>query len=272
MIKIVVDSTCAPNDKYIKENDIFVNPLRILFEDKEFIENESLYDEIYLKMDTTKEIPKTSQPSLESYIDIYNNIIDNGDEAIVYTLSQVLSGTYNCACLAKNNCKDPSKIYVVDTQSIGQTSIGYVYETIEMIKNGKTIEEIISYIEKLRKNSAITFIPESFENLKKNGRIGNLKAIVASLLNIKPVILFKEGVLSDKKSIGMNKAIVDMVKQVPMKLKRFFIIKAGIPDYFDKFKEKIEPLFKNIKIEYGTVSPVVGAHVGTSIGLAWVAE
>ena len=272
MIKIIVDSTCCPNNEYVKENNIFVNPLRVHFEDEEFIENYSIYDEIYEKMATSDEIPKTSQPSLESYIKIYNEIIDEGDEGLVLTLSETLSGTYNCACLAKQNCKSPNKITVFDTQSIGQTSIGYVYETVEMIKQGKTVKEIIAYLEKLRKNSAITFIPETLENLKKNGRIGNIKAAVASILKIKPIILFKEGVLSDKKSIGMNKAILDMMKQVPNKVKHLFVIKAGKPDYFESFKEKVFEFFKGIKINEGTVSPVVGAHVGPSIGLAWVAE
>ncbi len=272
MIKIIVDSTCAPSEKYLKENGIYVNPLRILFNDKEYVESDSLYDEIYDKMAQTKEIPRTSQPSLESFIKMYDEIIDNGDEAIVYTLSETLSGTYNCACLAQRSCKDPNKITVFDTQSIGQTSIGYVYETVDMIKKGKTVKEIVEYISKLRKNSAITFIPESFENLKKNGRIGNLKAVVASLLKIKPIVLFKEGVLSDKKSIGHNKAIMDMIKQVPQKIKRLFVIKAGKPNYFAEYKQKVLDYFKGIKILEGTVSPVVGAHVGPSIGLAWVAE
>lgn len=272
MIKIVVDSTCCPCEEYVKENGIFVNPLRILFEDEEFVEKDSLYDEIYIKMDETKEIPKTSQPSLESFINIFNEIIKTGDEAIVLTLSQTLSGTYNCAMLARQNCNDPSKITVFDTQSIGQTSIGYVYETVEMIKNGKTIDEIVEFLSKLRKNSAITFIPESFENLKKNGRIGGLKAVVASLLKIRPIVLFKEGVLSDKKSIGMAKAIVDMIKQVPQKVRQLFVIKAGRPSYFSDFKQRVFEYFKGKEIKEGTVSPVVGAHVGTSIGLAWVAE
>lgn len=272
MIKIVVDSTCCPNEKYVKENGIYVNPLRILFEDKEYIENDALYDEIYGRMETTGEIPKTSQPSLESFINIFNEIIDEGNEAVVLTLSQTLSGTYNCACLAQSQCKNPSKIKVFDTQSIGQTSIGYVYECVDMIKNGKTSNEIIETLSAYCKNSAITFIPESFDNLKKNGRIGTLKAVVASFLKIKPIVLFKEGVLSDKKSIGMAKAISDMIKQVPEKIRKLFVIKAGHPSYFNDFKQKVVDYFKGIAVEEGIVSPVVGAHVGPSIGLAWVGE
>ncbi len=273
MIKLVIDSTCSPKEEYIKKHGIFINPLRVHFEDEEFTEKESLYDTIYLKMQNSKEIPKTSQPSLESYIEIYNKIITDGDEAIVFTLSQTLSGTYSCACLARDNCINPEKIHVLDTQGIGQTVVGYIYDTMEMIKNGKSVDEILSYIKKLRRNSAITFIPETLENLKKNGRIGNIKAAVASLLNIKPIIRFKEGVLtSDKKVIGLGKAMNEIVKEVPTKIKRLFIIKAGFPDYFDKFKEKVSTLFHNIPIEIGTVSPVVGAHVGTAIGLAWNAE
>lgn len=272
MIRIITDSTCSPLESYNKKNNIIVNPLKILFEDEEFVESEKLYEKIYQKMIDTREIPKTSQPSVDSFIQIYNKVIEDGDEGLVLTLSETLSGTYNCACLAKQSCSDPSKIHILDTQSIGQSSVGYVYEAVEMIKKGKTVKEIIKYIQKLQKNSAIAFIPESFDNLKKNGRIGNLKAVVASFLKIKPILTFKEGVLKDKKSIGMTKAINDLIKEVPQNLKRLFIIKASFPEYFDSFKEKVLSIFKNVPIELGIVSPVVGAHVGTCIGLAWVAE
>ena len=273
MIKIVTDSTCSPIEEYNLKNDIFVNPLKILFEDEEFIESEKIYKDIYSKMAKKNEIPKTSQPSLESYIEIFNKIVNDGNEAIVFTVSQTLSGTYNCACLARNNCINPDKIHILDTQSIGQTVVGYIYETVDMIKKGKTVVQILNYIKKLQNNSAITFIPESFDNLKKNGRIVNVKAVVASFLNIKPIIVFKQGVLTgDKKVIGINKAMSEIIKEVPAKVKRLFIIKAGFPDYFEKFKEKVFPLFKKIPIEMGIVSPVVGAHVGPSIGLAWISE
>lgn len=272
MIRIVTDSTCSPLESYNKKNNIIINPLRILFEDEEFTESEELYETIYKKMIDTGEIPKTSQPSVDSFVQIYEKIIRDGDEGIILTLSQNLSGTYSCACLARESCSDPSKIYVLDTQGISQTAVGYIYETVEMIKEGKNVEEIISYIKKLRKNSAITFIPESFDNLKKNGRIGNIKAVVASFLNIKPIITFKEGMLKDKKSIGIKKAISDLIKEVPQNIKRLFIIKASFPEYFESFKEHVLGFFKNVPVELGIVSPVVGAHVGPSIGLAWIAE
>lgn len=272
MIKIVTDSTCSPLNEYNIKHDIVINPLKILFEDEEFTESEETYNKIYEKMIEKNEIPKTSQPSLESYINIFNKIINDGNEVLVLTISETLSGTYSCACLARKSCINPEKVHVLDTQAISQTAVGYIYEAVEMINKGKNIEEVINYITKLQKNSAISFIPESFDNLKKNGRIGNVKAVVASFLNIKPIILFKQGALSDKKAIGMTKAVSELIKSVPEKVKRLFIIKASFPNYFETFKDKVLSLFKNIPIETGIVSPVVGAHVGPSIGLAWISE
>lgn len=273
MIRIVTDSTCSPKNAYNSENNIIINPLKILFENDDIIESEDLYNEIYEKMKINKEIPKTSQPSLESFIEIFNKIIKEGDEALVLTISETLSGTYSCTCLARQSCIDPSKIYILDTQSIGQTAVGYIYEAVEMINNGKSIEKIIKHIKKLQLNSAISFIPESFDNLKKNGRIGNVKAAVASLLNIKPILIFKQGVLkADKKVIGIHRAMNEIIKEVPNNVKRLFVIKSGFPTYFENFRNKVFSFFKNIPIETGIVSPVVGAHVGPSIGLAWVAE
>ena len=93
MIQIIVDSTSYIPEKYINEKGIKVVPLHVLYMGKEFDEGlPGSYDEFFESFTTTKVFPKTSQPSLESFINAYNEVIDNGDEAIVFTISSTLSG------------------------------------------------------------------------------------------------------------------------------------------------------------------------------------
>lgn len=279
MIKIIVDSTAYTPKEYAEANDITVIPLRVLYKDQEFDEGyPGTYDAFFEDFTKTKVFPKTSQPSLETFIEEYEKAIDKGDEVIVFTISSTLSGTYSVACLAKDQCKDPSKVYVIDSQGNTQTVLGYVMEAVNMRNAGATCEEIIKRIESLIPNSAVSFIPDTLEYLAKGGRIGKVTATIGSILKIKPIITFKQGILSDKKSIGLQKAMKDLIASIPEKIKRLFIIHIANTKFFEMLKKFVyeylakRPDKDKIEVYEGEVGPVNAAHVGPAIGLAWIAE
>ena len=279
MIKIIVDSTAYTPKEYADANDITVIPLRVLYKGNEFDEGyPGSYDEFFEDFTKTKVFPKTSQPSLEKFIEEYNKAIDKGDEVLVFTISSTLSGTYSVACLAKDQCKDPSKVYVVDSQGNTQTILGYVMEAVNMRKTGATCKEIIARIEELIPNSCVSFIPDSLEYLVKGGRIGKVSATIGTILQIRPIITFKKGVLSDKKSFGMQKAMKDLIATIPQKLKRLFIIHIADTKFFDNLKKLVydslakRPDKDEIEVYEGEIGPVNAAHVGPAVGLAWIAE
>lgn len=279
MIKIIVDSTAYTPKEYADANDITVIPLRVLYKGNEFDEGfPGTYDEFFADFTKTKVFPKTSQPSLERFIEEYNKAIDNGDEVLVFTISSTLSGTYSVACLAKDQCKDSNKVYVVDSQGNTQTILGYVMEAVNMRKNGANCKEIIARIEELIPNSCVSFIPDSLEYLAKGGRIGKVSATIGTILQIRPIITFKKGILSDKKSFGMQKAMKDLIATIPQKLKRLFIIHIADTKFYENLKKLVydfiakRPDKDEIEIYEGEIGPVNAAHVGPAVGLAWIAE
>jgi len=271
MIKIITDSTAYIPKEYIEENDITVVPLRVLMGEEEFEEGlPGSYDSFFENFTKTKLFPKTSQPSLTQFIELYNKVIDNGDEAIVYTISQTLSGTNSVANLAKEQCKVPEKISVIDSQNCCQTTWGYIMETVDMAKQGLKREEIIKEIEKLQIGSQITFVPDSLEYLKRGGRIGKVSATIGSLLQIKPVLTFRQGTLEcAKKTIGIQKAITDVIGSIPKNIKRLFIIHIANSKFFELLKSKMKGLF-NVPTYEGEIGPVVATHIGPAIGVAWI--
>lgn len=271
MIKIITDSTAYIPKEYLDENGVTVIPLRVLMGEEEFDEGlPGSYGAFFEKFTKTKLFPKTSQPSLAEFTDLYNKIIDNGDEAIVYTISQTLSGTFSVANLAKEQCKEPDKITVLDSQNCCQTTWGFVMETVEMIKSGKSRDEIVEEIEKLQVGSQITFVPDSLEYLKRGGRIGKVSATLGTLLQLKPVLTFKQGTLEcTKKTIGVQKAISEVIASIPKNIKRLFLIHIANSKFFDMLKEKIKGLF-NVPTYEGEIGPVVAAHIGPAIGVAWI--
>lgn len=279
MIKIIVDSTAYTPKEYAEKNNITVIPLRVLYKDEEYDEGfPGTFDAFFEDFTKTKIFPKTSQPSLEKFIDEYNKAIDNGDEVLVFTISSTLSGTYSVANLAKDQCKAPEKVHVIDSQANTQTILGYVMEAVEMRNAGSTCQQIIDRINSLMPNSAVSFIPDTLEYLAKGGRIGKVTATIGTILKIKPIITFKQGVLSDKKSLGLQKAIKDLIASIPQKLKRLFIIHIADTKFFETLKKFVyeylakRPDKDKVEVYEGEVGPVNASHVGPAIGLAWIAE
>ncbi len=272
MIKLIVDSTAYIPKEFVEENDIKVVPLRVLYLDKEFEEGlPGTFDDFFASFTQTKIFPKTSQPSPEEFIKVYNEIIDAGNEAIVFTISSSLSGTYSVANLSKNDCKDPDKISVIDSMSTGQNIWGYCMEVIDKVKEGWNREEIIKYIQSLQVNSQICFVPDSLEYLKKGGRIGKVSATIGSLLQIKPILTFRQGtLLCAKRIFGSAKAITDLIAMVPKKVKRLFAIHIANTKHFDALFEKMKEAFPDIKIYEGELGPVVASHIGPAIGVCYI--
>ncbi len=271
MIKIISDSTAYIPKEYIEENDITIIPLRVLFEDEEFEEGlPGSYDSFFEKFIRTKIFPKTSQPSVTMFMDCFNKIIDDGNEAIVFTISYTLSGTYSVANLAKAQCKNPEKITIIDSKNACQTTWGLIMETKRMIDEGLSRSQIILEVEKLQVGSTITFIPDSLEYLKRGGRIGKVGAAVGTLLQIKPILAFRQGNLGcTKKVIGINKAIAELISMIPKNIKRLFIVHIANSKFFEMIKDKLKGCY-NVPTYEGEIGPVVAAHIGPAVGVAWI--
>lgn len=275
MIKIIVDSTAYLDRAYAKEHDITVIPLRVLYREHEFEEGApGEFDEFFEDFTKTKIFPKTSQPSVELFVEEFNKAIKKGDEVIVFTISSSLSGTYNAACLAKESCINPSRVTVYDSKNACQTIAGYVMDTVEMINEGKSVKEIVEHINKIQNTSKVAFIPDSLEYLAKGGRIGKVTATLGTILQLKPILGFKNGVLGcEKKSIGMQRAINDLISSIPEKIKRLFIIHVANTKFFEMLKQKVTEFLnkrqQKVQILISEVGPVVASHVGPAVGLSW---
>lgn len=279
MIKIITDSTAYAEEEYTKKHNITVIPLRILYKDQDFLEGfPGSFDAFFEDFTKTKLFPKTSQPSLETFIEEYNKAIDAGDEVLVFTVSSTVSGTFNCATLAKNQCKNPDKVTVFDSQALAQCILGYIMEAVQMRDSGKSVTEIVERLTHLQENSIITFVPDTLEYIYKGGRIGKVTATLGSILQIKPIITFKKGVLADKKCFGLQKAMKEMIANIPQKLKRLFILHIANAKLFDTFKKMVmDEISKRenkdeIEIYEGEVGPVIATYAGPAVGLAWTAE
>lgn len=280
MIKIIADSTAYVTKEYASANDITIVPLRYLLGDKECEEGfPGTFDEFFKEFTTNKIFPKTSQPSLEVYTEEFNKAIAKGDEVLVFTIGSAFSGTNSVANLAKDQCNDPSKVTIFDSQGLAQTIFGYIIEAVNMRDAGKSITEIVGHLDKCVDKSSIIFVPDTLEYIYKGGRIGKVTATIGSILQIKPIVICNKNELTNKKSFGLGKAIKDMFAMIPQNISRLFVLHlAKTKEEFEVFKQNAHKMigtrFDTSKIEIleGAVGPVVGTYAGPAVGFAWTAQ
>lgn len=215
--RIVVDS-CGELTEEMKESGRFVTaPLSIQVEDHFIVDDETFDQASFLKLIAdSPNGPKSSCPSPEKYMEYYNC---DAERIYVVTLSAELSGSYNSAVLGKNLFEEEvgeKQIYVFNSRSasVGETLIGLKIQECE--EAGMSFEEVIEATESYIEEQHTHFVLENLETLKKNGRLTGVKALVASALNIKPVMgATPQGTICQKgQARGIKKALDKMSDHV----------------------------------------------------------
>ncbi len=212
--KIVVDS-CGELTKEMKESGVFESvALGIEIGGHHIVDDETFDQTEFLKkVSASPECPKSSCPSPERYMESYRC---DAEHVYVVTLSAELSGSYNSAVLGKTlyiEEYDEKEIYIFNSRSasIGETLIAK--KIVECEELGMEFEQVVTTVEEFITRQNTYFVLESLETLRKNGRLSGVKALVASALNIKPVMGgTKEGTIYQiGQARGMKKALVKLV-------------------------------------------------------------
>lgn len=210
--KIVVDSCCELPENYKNDSRFEIVPLGlevgdyIIQDDANFNQREFLQ-----KVAAYPLCPKSSCPSPERFREAYHY---GADEVYAVTLSSHLSGSYNSAELGKSLYAEKygdKKIHVVDSESASCGETQLVEKIIACKEAGLGFEETVKAVETFKRKMRTYFVLDNLETLRKNGRLSSVKALVASTLNIKPVMVGNLGVIEQKgQAIGINKALAKM--------------------------------------------------------------
>lgn len=159
--------------------------------------------------------PKTSCPSPEAFMQAYNC---DAQRVYVITLSSHLSGSYNAAVLGKNLYEEiygEKQIHVIDSESASAGMTAQLLELLRLEKLGLSFEDIVERIERFRDEHIIYFVLDNLETLRKNGRLPNWKAALASTMKIKPICKGVKGeIVQSSQTIGSRKALMKMVESV----------------------------------------------------------
>lgn len=218
----IIGDSCTDLTKEQKvSGDYFFVPLTLQIGEDFFVDDETFNQKVFIeKMEAYPESPKSACPAPEAYIELF----EGADDIYIITLSSQLSGSYNSALLAKNLYKEehPDKnIALIDSKSAscGQGLIAMKIK--ELAETGMSFEEVEKEVNLFRDEMETLFVLETLENLRKNGRLSNMKAFIASTLNIKPLMgATPEGtIIQLAQARGMKKALAKLVEEVEKRAK-----------------------------------------------------
>lgn len=270
-VKIVTDSTCYMPKSYIDQYGITVVPLYVRFGDEAFKEGiDMTHDEFYKKVKTSQVLPETTQPSAEDFESVYRKLLEEGNEIISIHISAGLSGTLNSANAAKESIGS-EKIHIFDSKF---TSMGLGYQIIEIAKmlyeEHLPLESVLNTIPTLYKHMNIYFLVKDLFWLARLGRIGKAKALLGTVVKIKPILFFDEGVVNVlEQPRTLEKGKIRMVELLKEKVEKFGL--KYITVAYGNNLEEAEVYRDFVEKEIGSsvsltqLGPVIGTHTGPDV-------
>lgn len=271
-VRVVTDSACDLPDELMTEKGIGLVSLRIRFGDEEFVDRVELSTkEFWSRCAGFSGLPETSAPSPGQFQEAFEAMAAQGADGVVcVNLSSKMSATIESARQAARALEGQLTVRVVDSLSVTLGHGLIVLHAAEVAAAGGSLEEVVAAashdVESMKLYGAI----DTLENLKRGGRIGGARALLGSMLSIKPVIEVREGVVEEEsKQRTRSKSlryVADKVRSAGP-ISRLAVFSADAPD-LDEFLAMLEGVTPTL---VGDIGPVIGTHAGPgALGVAWV--
>ncbi|WP_297632827.1 DegV family protein [uncultured Clostridium sp.] len=266
-IAVLTDSSCDLSLETIKENNIEMLPIRIIYKNEEFedkitITSKAMYERL------ADEIPTTSLPNLDTTEKVLDRLKKEGfTDVMVVCVSSKLSGTLNSIRLVCEE-QEELKFHYLDTKTLGYPQGAIVLEVVKMVNDGKMPEDIIAEFQNIKErvHGFVTF--DTLEFLKRGGRIGKVAGTIGEILNLKPVIASnEEGELyTYAKTRGRKKAITkirDILMEYLEKNKcKVWVLSGAADEEAKMFFEKIKDHENITQISLEQIGAAMGIHTG----------
>lgn len=267
-IRFICDSTCDYTTEQAARLGITLVPLKVLFGEKEYFDGVDMKpEEFYDKLASAEELPTTSQPSPEAFLQYFREAKEAGDDVICILLASKLSGTCQSALIARD-IVEYDRIYIIDSMQATLGTQLLLDRAFALREEGKTAEQIIEILEKEKEKICIYLIVDTLLYLQKGGRLSTTGMVVGSALNLKPILSVRYGEvrvagLARGQKSAWDKVLKTIEKDGGMDKTRGYNLgftgkkecvsgfEAFIKEHFDAEYKKTVP-----------VGSVIGVHVG----------
>lgn len=284
MNKVIIctDSTCDLSEELVKQYDIKIIPLHITFDDKSYDDRIDInLEELYERVETTGEMPKTAACSPSEFIKFLKPYIEEGYDIFYTGISSNLSTTYQSLCIAMEEFPE-GRIYASDSKNLSTGIALLLLKACKYRDRGLSAKEIKERIDAIVPHVKVQFVIKTLDYLYKGGRCSSLTKIFGTMLRIRPMIVVREGKLKvGKKVIGLMKKAVSVMTEMfindlpNIDLENVFITNTTSSDVSyqeidQRFKEcGVYDKVKNIY--HTTAGCVIGSHCGAgTIGILYI--
>ena len=269
-VRFIIDSAADIVPAEAEALGLIHLPLKVIFGEEEYSDSVDLtHHEFYEKLIENDEIPTTSQINPGVFMSAYQKVVDEGDTAVVITLSGKLSGTYQSAMIALDGFED--KIFVVDSESVCVGERILIQLGLKLRDQGLSAAEIAAELDLQKKHVRVLALLDTLEYLKKGGRISAAVAFAGNLLSIKPVIAIENGEVSlvgkargSKKGNNLLRELITNCGGINFD-KPFALAYSGLSDrLLQKYIEDSSEIWSSHAetLPISTVGCTIGTHAG----------
>ena len=267
-IKIVTDSSVTIEPEVAKELDITIVPLSVMVDGVVYSDADLEEGEFLRLMQSSRNLPKTSQPPVGVFADVFERLAEDGAQIISIHMSHALSGTVEAARQGATLAN--ADVTVVDSSFTDQAMKFQVTEAAKMAKEGASLEEILTKIEEVKEYTELYIGLSTLENLVKGGRIGRVSGLISSLLNIRVIMQMKdhqlEPIVKGRGAKTFKKWLDDLTVSLQNKqVAEIGISYAGSPELALEMKESLQPYVKK-PISVLETGSIIQTHTGEN---AW---
>ena len=277
MIRIVTDSSCDIPADLTDLHRIEVVPLTIRFGAEEFVDRVELDPpSFWRRLADFESLPETAAPSAGAFLDAYERLAQEGASGVVaICLSSALSATYQSAVIAAEQIADRVPVRVVDSRAVTMALGLQVLAAADAAEAGAGLDEVAETALGAAASANLYAALDTLEYLRRGGRIGGAQALLGSLLDVKPLITFTDGVVAAAGRVRTRRkaiaALTSRVAELAPRLRRLAVLHGDAPDV-EAFAAAVGEAGSREPI-VAQLGPVVGTHSGPGVlGVAYLLD
>jgi DegV family protein with EDD domain len=268
-VRIVTDTTADIPPQLAKELGIIMVPVYLRFGDEVFRDVVDIsQDEFYDRLIHGNVHPSTSAPAPQDFINVYRELAKSADGILSIHVTSKLSGTYNSALRAKDVVEKEIPIEVIDSEVVTMGLGHLAMAADKMAKSGMSLQQIAQEVRQMIPSIRLLGLLDTLKYLALGGRIGKMQALLGSVLNIKPMLTIKDGVLWPvgrvrSRSKGID-ALVEYVKNTP-EIQDLAVVYSTTLEEAKALMGRLRTLFTKGQITLARLGPALGVHTGPGI-------
>ena len=269
-VKLIIDAGCDLSQAQAQDLGVILVPMTVHFGDEEYRSGIDLtHEEFYNKLAKSKELPTTSQPTPYHFEQVFQQVKDSGNEAVVLCVSSSLSGTFQSATIAAADFSDC--IYVVDTRAVSIAQKILLDYAISLKKHGACAKEIAAELEKKKADVCAYGAVDTLEYLMKGGRLSKAAGAVGSVLGIRPILYLSNGELAVAGKARGPKAAITMTHNLIAEVGIDYSMPVGIgytgndASVIDPYLNARNSVWSGYDVPVYNVGSTVGTHTGPGL-------